>query len=200
MPQLVVQIVRKHPGKSTFEVLPQMGGRADACLDRQASPLCSRLRAPARPSCCDGHLGHDRGDDPTPGASSSTTIHPHQRRMTVLKHSVRDQRRVQALAPQQRTLAGLVQPLVLLQDPRLIPGRGRCCVVRSQGMAEPRPPPGIRWPRPARRTRPPAAGSPAPPPPARNGRGERSARTHAQRSRSWRCGPAASLALVAASP
>jgi hypothetical protein len=37
---------------------------------------------------------------------------------------------------------------------------------------------GVRWPRPARRTRPPPAGSPAPRRPARNGLGGRSARRH----------------------
>jgi UDP:flavonoid glycosyltransferase YjiC (YdhE family) len=48
----------------------------------------------------------------------------------------------------------------------------------------------IRPPRPAHRTRPPPADSPAPRQPARSARAERSARTRARRSRSWRCGPA----------
>jgi transposase len=72
---LVIHVVRKRPGQSTFEVLPrQVGGGAHACLDQQAPPLRPRLRAPARPSCRDGHLGHDRVDDPTACAPASTTI------------------------------------------------------------------------------------------------------------------------------
>jgi putative transposase len=55
--------------------------------------------------------------------------------------------------------------------------------------AEPRHP-RLRSPGRARRMRPSAAGSPAPRPPARSVLGAGSARRHAQRSRSWHCGPA----------
>jgi hypothetical protein len=49
---------------------------------------------------------------------------------------------------------------------------------------------GVRSLRQARRTLPPGAGSPAPRPRARSGLVADSARSHARRSRSWRCGPA----------
>ena len=49
---------------------------------------------------------------------------------------------------------------------------------------------GVRSPRKARQTRPPSAEPPAPRPQARSGLVADSARSHAQRSRSWRCGPA----------
>jgi DDE_Tnp_1-associated/Transposase DDE domain len=57
----------------------------------------------------------------------------------------------------------------------------RCCVAPTRGMLKRRPRSRIRSPRPAHRTRRPAAGSPAPQRPARNGRAERSAPTHARR-------------------
>ena len=63
----------------------QVGGGAHACLDQQASPLCRRRRAAACAACRDGDLGHGRGDDPTACWSASATIHPDQRRMTVLR-------------------------------------------------------------------------------------------------------------------
>jgi hypothetical protein len=52
-----------------------VGGGADLGLDRQASPHRARLRAAARPSRRDGHLGHGRGDDPPsrPFPSSTTS-------------------------------------------------------------------------------------------------------------------------------
>jgi hypothetical protein len=89
-------------------------------------------------------------------------------------------------------------------------GRWRCCIAPAQGTLKPRPPRCISWPRPARRTRRPAAGSPAPQRQAHNGRmaawphgrmaawphgrmaawphgrAERAAPTPARRSRSWR--------------
>jgi hypothetical protein len=49
---------------------------------------------------------------------------------------------------------------------------------------------GVRLPRQTRRTRPPSAGPPAPRPRARRGLVADSARSHARRSRPWRCGPA----------
>jgi hypothetical protein len=57
----------------------------------------------------------------------------------------------------------------------------RCCIAPSQRMGKPRRDAELRSPRQARRTRPPLAGSWTPRPPARSGRGERSAPTHAQR-------------------
>jgi hypothetical protein len=46
-----------------------------------------------------------------------------QRTTVTLLAPLGDQRGVQALTAQQRPLGGLVQPLVLLQDPRLVAGR-----------------------------------------------------------------------------
>jgi transposase len=66
-----------------------LGRGADLGVDQQAPPHRPRLRATARPSRRDGHLGHDRRDDPTPGTFPSTTIHPDQHRITVLRHSLR---------------------------------------------------------------------------------------------------------------
>jgi transposase len=91
---LVVEIVRKRAGA-------QMGGGAHACLDQQAPPLCAGLRATARPSRRDGHLGHDRGDDPTACSFASTTIHPDQHRITVLKHSLRTKGQLSRTAARQ---------------------------------------------------------------------------------------------------
>lgn len=58
---------------------------------------------------------------------------------------------------------------------------GHCCVGSAGGMLKARPRPGIRSPRRVRRTRPPAAGLPAPQRPARNVRAEGSGRTPAPR-------------------
>jgi hypothetical protein len=55
----------------------------------------------------------------------------------------------------------------------------RCCIAPVRGTPKPRPPRCIRWPRPARRTPRPAAGSLAPRQPARSGRAGGSGRTHA---------------------
>jgi transposase len=71
-------------------VASQVGGRADASLDQQAPPLCPRLRAPARSSRRDGHLGHGRGDDPTARAFRSTTTNADHRCITALRYSVKD--------------------------------------------------------------------------------------------------------------
>ena len=49
---------------------------------------------------------------------------------------------------------------------------------------------GVRSPRPARRRRPPPAGSPVPRPPARNGHAAGPGPSHARRARPWRCEPA----------
>ena len=86
---LAVEIVRKRPGQSTFEVLPRrwVVERTLAWISKHRR--CPRLRAPAAPSCRDGHLGHGRRDDPTSCSSPSTTIHPDQHRITGLKHSLR---------------------------------------------------------------------------------------------------------------
>jgi hypothetical protein len=48
---------------------------------------------------------------------------PEAPRSRWLLAALRGQRRVQALPPEQRALAGLVEALVLIEDPRLVPGR-----------------------------------------------------------------------------
>jgi AAA ATPase domain len=65
-----------------------------------------------------------------------------------------------------------------------------CCVAPTRGRLKRRPRSWIRPPWPARRMRPPPAGSPAPRPPARNGHAAGSVRRHARRSRPRRCDPA----------
>jgi len=77
-------------------------------------------------------------------------------------------------------LALIVGQVRGLARARQTASQGCCCVTSSRDMPKLQPGPAITWPRPARRMRRPADGSPAPPPPARNARAERSAPTHAQ--------------------
>ena len=87
-----------------------LAGGADACLDQQASPRRPRLRAPARPSRRDGHLGHGRGDEPTSRSFPSTITNPDQpptsRATRALTAGAASGRRRRAGAPGRRRLGG----------------------------------------------------------------------------------------------
>ena len=69
-----------------------------------------------------------RGDRPAGAPPLGQRL---QRTPVALLAPLGDQRGVQALAPQQRALGGLVQPLVLRQDLGLVPGRVRPARARS---------------------------------------------------------------------
>jgi N-6 DNA Methylase len=81
--------------------------------------------------------------------------------------------------PQLLTIPQWVQAR-LTEELRWYDARGHCCVAPTLSTLKRRPRYWIRSSRPARRTRRPTAGPLAPLPPARSGRGEGSAPTHAR--------------------
>jgi hypothetical protein len=129
-------------------------------------------------------LGRDRRPEPAGAENLSTSRDPG----ILVDHS----------PPRRSSRTPVRWPLEQAQGrlPAVAPGRGAvrpvwlCCVAPTRGRLKRRPRSWIRPPGPARRTRPPPAGPLAPRPQARSGLVADSARSHARRSRSWRCGPA----------
>ena len=118
---------------------------------------------------------HDHRDQVTDDSVALQRRNPRRRRPSGARLTATPVSR--SRASRWTTTAAIAAPTTLLH---LISSRHGEVAIRS----------GVRSLRQARRTRPPGAGPPAPRPRVRSGLVADSARSHARRSRPWRCGPA----------